>query len=336
VARLRRADPSGPGLTRRRAGRGFVYLDEGGRILREPAHLERIRALVIPPAWNEVWICPDARGHIQAMGTDNKGRRQYRYHDAWRVKRDRDKFDHVLEVAAALPGIRRRCQRHLEEAEPNRERVLAAAVRLLDIGFFRVGGEQYVEENGSYGLATLLRSHARIRGRQVVFDYPAKSGQHRLQGLVDDDVREVVRILKARRSGGPELLAYRERGRWKDVTSADINTYLREVSGLDVTAKDFRTWNATVLAAVALAVSWEADPSRRAQDRAVRRAVCEVADYLGNTPTVCRTSYIDPRVIDLYRAGTTIRPALGRLGSDPGAPLSIHGAAERATLTLLR
>jgi len=299
--------------------------------------LGRIAGLVIPPAWEDVWICPLPNGHIQATGTDARGRRQYRYHDTWRSQRDRHKFDHMLKVAAALPRVRRVCAAHLALDGLGADKVLAAAVRLLDIGFFRVGGAEYAEENGSYGLATLLREHARIAGDEVVFDYPAKSGRERIQSVADAEVRSVVAALKARRGGGAELLAYREAGRWVDVTSADINSYLRRVAGMDISAKDFRTWNATVLAAVGLAVSWQARVSARAQDRAIRRVVCEVAGYLGNTPTVCRTSYIDPRVIDLYRDGTTIRPALDRIGqgAEPGG-LSVQGAVERAVLSMLR
>ena len=339
MPRLRQSDCSGPGLRRRRAGRGFVYLDEDGARVDDVETLDRIRALAVPPAWQDVWICPWANGHIQALGTDAKGRRQYRYHEAWRLRRDREKFDHMLEVAAALPALRRACARDLARPDMPKERVLACAVRLLDVGFFRVGGEEYAEDNGSYGLATLLKKHARVSGEEVTFDYPAKSGNHRVQSVVDPEVRDVIVALRRRRGGGPELLAYRDGRRWVDVRSADINDYLREVSGLDVTAKDFRTWHATVLAAVALAVSWRAPSTTHGRRRAVRRAMCEVAEYLGNTPTVCRSSYVDPRIVDLYLGGSTVRAALERLdaGPDKGSPSSAtHGRVEAAVLNLLR
>ena len=336
MPRLRQSDCSGPGIRRRRAGRGFVYVDEDGARVDDPGTLARIRALAIPPAWQDVWICPWANGHIQALGTDAKGRRQYRYHDAWRLRRDREKFDHMLEVAGALPALRRRCASDLDRPGLPKQRVLACAVRLLDVGFFRVGGEEYAEDNGSYGLATLLKEHARVSGEEVVFDYPAKSGNHRVQSVVDPEVREVVAALKRRRSGGPELLAYREGRRWVDVRSSDINDYLRELSGLDITAKDFRTWHATVLAAVALAVSWRAPSSAQGRKRAIRRAVCEVSEYLGNTPAVCRSSYVDPRVVDLYLDGSTIRAALESLDKAPPQGSATHGPIEAAVLGLLR
>jgi DNA topoisomerase-1 len=335
VSRLRRSDPSGPGLRRCRRGRGFAYLDADGRRVDDPETLARVEALTIPPAWTDVWICAWPNGHIQAVGFDARGRRQYRYHDAWRVRRDAEKFDRILTFAQCLPGMRARCATLLELEGLPKERVLACAFRLLDVGFFRIGGEEYAQENGSYGLATMEKRHTRIVGDKVIFDYPAKSGQHRSQSVVDPAVRDVLAALKRRRGGGPELLAFREHGRWVDLRSGDINQFLRDLSGLDISAKDFRTWNATVLAAVALAVSWAASESPTARTRAVRRAVCEVASYLGNTPTVCRTSYIDPRVVDLYLDGTTIRRSLDNLGTEQPYGLATQGAIERAVLGLL-
>jgi DNA topoisomerase IB len=188
VTRLRRADPSLPGFTRRGAGKGFVYYDDKGRRIADIETLERIKALVIPPAWKEVWICPWPTGHLQAVGIDARGRRQYRYHDHWRVRRDAEKFDHMIEFARALPELRERCCELLAGNQLNRERVLACAIRLLDLGFFRIGGEEYVEQNGSYGLATLCKEHVTIQGSAVTFDYPAKSGKRRVQTIVDDDI----------------------------------------------------------------------------------------------------------------------------------------------------
>jgi DNA topoisomerase IB len=337
VARLRRVDCAGPGIERLRRGRGFAYRWDDGEKVRDEATLGRIADLVIPPAWNDVWICPFANGHIQAVGTDAAGRRQYRYHDDWRVQRDAEKHRRVLTFARRLPAAREQVALDLDERGLTRRRVLAAAFRLLDLGFFRIGGESYAEENGSYGLATMRRRHVTVTGDLVVFDYTAKSGKHRVQAIVDDSVRKVVRALLDRDDPSKELLAYKDRDGWHDVTSADINTYLRDVLGEDVSAKDFRTWHATVLTAVGLAVSTQAPTSESARKRAVSRVVTEVSEYLGNTPTVCRSSYIDPRVIDLYDDGSTIARALERLGAeaDFGQPAT-HGQVEAAVLRLLR
>ena len=337
MPRLRRVDCSVPGLRRRRAGRGFVYLDAAGARVDDPETLARIRALAVPPAWTDVWICPQANGHIQAVGTDAKGRRQYRYHDAWRLRRDQEKFDHMIDFGWALPRLRKTTCLHLDADPLTRQQVLACATRLLDLGFFRIGTEDYAEENQSYGLATMRKEHVAVGpGDLVTFDYPAKSGRQRLQSIVDPDVALVVRALKRRRAGGPELLAYRDGdGRWCDIRSPDINAYVKEVTGGEFTAKDFRTWNATVLAAVALAVS-AGITSATGRKRAVTRAVAEVAHYLGNTPAVCRSSYIDPRVVDRYREGVTIVGALHRLGQDVDfGHLSTQGAVEKAVLALL-
>jgi DNA topoisomerase IB len=336
MARLRRSDPSLPGFTRRRAGKGFVYFDEKGRRIADVEVRERIRALVIPPAWEQVWICPWPTGHLQAVGLDARGRRQYRYHDRWRARRDAEKFEHMVEFGRALPDLRRRCGELLADDGLTRERVLACAIRLLDLGFFRIGGEEYVEQNGSYGLATLCREHVTLHADDsVTFDYPAKSGKRRVQTIVDPDVFAVVAALKRRRSGGPELFAYRRGRHWVDVRSSDINDFVRELSGGEFTAKDFRTWAGTVLAAVALGVAEEAR-SRTARQRAISRAYQEVAHYLGNTPAVCRKSYVDPRVVDRYRAGITIADALSLAADGTDAErCGIHGAIEEAVLELL-
>jgi DNA topoisomerase IB len=312
VAReLRRVCWCDPGITRRRAGSGWVYLDARGRRVTDPGTLERIRSLVIPPAWTEVWICPIPNGHIQAVGLDARGRRQYIYHPRWRVRRDHAKFDRMVAFARALPDLRCAVTEELAcRDDLGRNRVLACAVRLLDEGFFRVGSERYAKENSSFGLATVLKTHVKLqKPSSLLFDYPAKSGQRRIQSIVDAEVFGIVSRLKARRGGGPELLAFQEAGRWVDVRASDINHFIRSQAAGEFSAKDFRTWGATVLAAVALGVSSEVR-SERARDRAVVRAVKEVAHYLGNTPAVARRSYIDPRVIDFYHQGTTIDPAL--------------------------
>jgi DNA topoisomerase IB len=285
---VHRVDVDGPGIRRRRAGRGFTYLHPNGRRVRDRQVVARIKALAIPPAWHDVWICPDPDGHIQAIGIDDRGRRQYRYHPAWREARDRDKHDRAVAMAQALPRLRERVAADLARDDLGRDRVLAAAIRLLEEGLFRVGGESYVTDNGSFGLATLQKEHVRVRaGRVVVFDYPAKSGQRRKVEVEDADVVPVVQALKRRRNGGPELLAYKdEAGRWVDVRSTDVNDYLREVIGEEFSTKDVRTWSGTVLAAIALS-----------KDETVPEAMREVAEQMGNTPAVVRSAYVDPRVV---------------------------------------
>ncbi|MGA5193039.1 DNA topoisomerase IB [Streptomyces exfoliatus] len=334
--RLRTSDPARPGWRRVRHGRGFRYLDERDRPL-PPTDRERVRALAIPPGWRDVWICPWPNGHIQAVGTDEAGRKQYLYHEEFRARQERAKHAHVHEVAAALPALRRAVEHDLARRGLCEERVLACAARLLDLGFFRVGGERYRRGNGSYGLTTLLRSQVRCSRGRVHFDYPAKSGRQVTAALVDPSVYRVVRSLLRRGGGGPQLFAYWQGGAWHEVHADALNAYLRDRSGVDISAKDFRTWHATVLAAVALAVSEEAAAeSPTARRRAVRRAVREVSDYLGNTPAVCRGSYIAPRVLERYAEGVTVAEVLERLGEHGvfGHPAT-QGAVERAVLDLL-
>jgi DNA topoisomerase IB len=336
MARIRRVDCSDPGISRRRRGRSFGYVAPGGEPITDPLLLARIRALSIPPAWRDVWICPIANGHLQAVGTDAAGRRQYLYHKAWRARRDQAKFDHMLEFAHALPLLRERAAAHLAEEGVGRDRVLACATRLLDRGFFRMGTEGYAEQNQTFGLATIRQRHVRLDGDLLTFDYAGKNGKRRLQSVVDPPVAEVVAALKRRRGGGPELLAYRNGRHWVDVRSDDINCYLKEQTGGEFTAKDFRTWNATVLAAVALASSFPQAGSRTGRTRAISRAVKEVAHYLGNTPAVCRASYVDPRLFDRYRSGLTVVGALEQLGRvDELGGLAHQGAIEAAVLDLI-
>jgi DNA topoisomerase I len=334
MPRLRRADCSGPGISRRRAGRGFTYRDEHDRRIDDPEVLARVRELGIPPAWEDVWICPHPNGHLQATGTDAAGRKQYLYHPQWRARRDAQKFDDMVRFARALPALREHVAADLAADHAiTRTRVLACAVRLLDRGFFRIGTEEYSVANESYGLATMRKEHVTVQDDAMVFDYPAKSGQRRVQEVVDPDVADLVAALKRRRGGGAELLAYKHAGRWRDVRSPDINAYLKEATGDDFSAKDFRTWNATVLAAVALAVSGPAQGTKTSRKRAMTRAVHEVAHYLGNTPAVARASYIDPRVFDAYRAGLVIRPELQDVA--PGELPIHHRAVEEAVLDLI-
>ncbi|MEZ5102048.1 MAG: DNA topoisomerase IB [Thermoleophilia bacterium] len=336
MPRLRTSDPSLPGWRRRRRGRGFSYEDERGAPLVDPAALERIRGLAIPPAWREVWICPWPNGHIQAIGVDAAGRRQYLYHPAWREARDAEKFERMLEVARALPRLRAVVAEDLVRDDLPRERVLACATRLLDRCFFRIGGEAYAEENETFGLATLQRRHVQLDPpATILFDYVAKGGVERSQRLTDPGAYAVVEALKRRR-GGHELLAWREGRRWCDVRSSDINRYVREAAGVDATAKDFRTWHATVLGAVSIAVLGAGARSERQQTAAIARAIGEVSHYLGNTPAVCRASYVDPRVFEHFRAGRTIAGALGRLQDLEGDRFDDALAeAERAVVRLL-
>ena len=333
--RLRRSDLTRPGIRRIRAGRAFRYLGPGGQPVR-PEELDRIKKLAIPPAWREVWICPWPNGHIQAVGFDAAGRRQYLYHPRWREKRDKEKHDHVLDFAATLPGARQIVLTRLAGRGLTRERVLSAAVRLLDLGFFRVGGERYAEDNGTFGLATLRREHVSFSGGEIVFSYPAKGGYERVQAVAEPQVVRVIQALRSRRADGSALFAYYQQARWHEVHSQEINLYLKELTGLDVSAKDFRTWNATVLAAVGLAVSPIPRASASSRKRAVARVVKEVSEYLGNTPAVCRASYIDPRVIERYQRGDTIMDALDQLGETQDGALAIQGAIEEAVLALLR
>ncbi len=335
--RLRRADCTGPGIARRRHGRGFRYLDADGDAVDDDEVLERIHELVIPPAWEDVWICPYPGGHIQATGVDAAGRKQYLYHPRWREQRDMEKFEDMVVFANALPRLRRRVDAQLDGGgELDLDRVCACAVRLLDRGFFRVGGEDYAVRNESYGLATMKRRHVAYRDGVLVFDYPAKSGKRRVQAVIDPVVAEVVRDLKRRRGGGDELLAYKRGRRWVDLRSEDINAWLKQATGEDVSAKDFRTWGATVLAAVALAVSEEAAATTTGRKRAITRAIKEVAHYLGNTPAVARASYIDPRVFDRYRDGEVIDYRVLASGAERnGDATAIQGPVEKAVLRLL-
>jgi DNA topoisomerase IB len=305
MARLRRSDCSAAGIHRRKRGRGFSFEDAEGTTITDEETLERIRGLAIPPAWKDVWICLDPVGHIQATGFDEAGRKQYRYHDRWDQRRASQKYQAMREFAAALPKLRRVVRRDIELEGMPRERALATAVRLLDLGFFRVGGEEYAESNESYGLATIRREHVHRDGEEIVFDFPAKSNQRRIQAIGDEAAIAALETMRRRRGGPEDLLAWKEGRRWRDLRSADINEYIQVAIGEEFSAKDFRTWSGTVLAAAALA--GEGKPaSEAAGKRTINRAVKTVAAALGNTPAVCRRSYIDPRVFDRYRDGETI------------------------------
>jgi DNA topoisomerase IB len=325
--RLRRSNLSKPGITRRRRGRGVSYRDADGRPVRDAAALARFRALVIPPAWRDVWISPDPNGHIQATGVDAAGRKQYLYHPAWRASRDDVKFQHALAVAARLPTIRKRLRHDLAERGLTRARVLAAIVCLLDLGAFRIGGEQYANgDDPSYGLSTLRPEHVRgWRGCQLL-EFAGKSGVEHATAVEDPAVCAVLKDLRRHRRGEQRLFAYWDRSarRWHETRADEINAYLREIGGEQITAKDFRTWHGTVRAATELAGAGpERSLSRR--KRVVAAAMRDTAELLGNTPAVARASYVDPRVVDLYHDGVVAE-------ADPDAP---PAAAERAVRRLL-
>ena len=323
--RLRRSDPGRPGYGRRRRGKGWLFVDPKGEPVRDPGELARLRDLVIPPAWQDVWISPYPNGHIQATGIDAAGRKQYLYHPAWRQKRDEAKFDHVLEVAHRLPVLRDRVEHDLTLRGLSRERVLATVTRLLDMGAFRVGSDQYATgEDPTFGVATLRPEHARSRGGCVVFEFPAKGGIEQVRRIEDPQLCQVLTNLRRRRRSQERLFGYWDGRTWRDVRSDEVNDYLRDASGGEMTAKDFRTWHATVLAATELATTG-AQRSATARKRAVAAVMRSVADLLGNTPTVARTSYVDPRVVDLYHDGV-LAPV------DPRMP---REAVEKAVLVLL-
>jgi DNA topoisomerase-1 len=330
VIRLRRVSPTDSGWTRRRQGRGFQYLDQFGAPL--PAeHVARCKALVIPPAWTAVWICPYANGHIQCVGTDARGRRQYLYHPDWRIRRDLAKHDRVLAMAQRLPGAREQVEADLCRDGMPIERALATAFRLLDLGYFRIGSDSYTDENGSYGLTTLEREHVHRKAGRLVFEFTAKSGKDQHIEIADAAVLASVETMRRRRGGGTSLLAYRSGRTWSRVTATEVNSYLKGLLADEVSAKDFRTWHGTVHAAVALAEL--PATSKTGRKKAIVEATRRVAEYLGNTPTIARASYIDDRIIELYQQGKTIRPAMARL--DPDDP-NLQTALERAVIRLLR
>ena len=306
MPRLRRSDPSSVGITRRRSGKGFSYRRIDGGLV-DAADRERIASLAIPPAWTDVWISPHPNGHIQATGVDAAGRRQYLYHPVWREQKDRVKYDRALQLAASLSGARRQVTRALRQDGLTRERVLAGAFRMLDRGSLRIGSEQYVEENGSHGLATLLCRHVVVSGSTIRLEFPAKSGLDWSSTIEDPELARLLRALK-RRGAEERLLVWRDDAdAWHPITPEDINASVKQLTGGDFTAKDFRTLHGTVAAAVSLARQGP-QRSKTAQARAVTKAALAASEVLANTPTIARKSYIDPRVIDRFRHGATIDP----------------------------
>jgi DNA topoisomerase-1 len=332
--RLRRSTVGGPGVRRVRRGRGFSYVDASGGSVTDAATLGRIEELVIPPAWKNVWICPYANGHIQAVGTDAAGRKQYLYHQRWQEERAEEKFDRTLSLAKRLPDWRSQVVTDLKGHGLQRDRVLAVAHQLLDRGYFRAGGEEYANENGSFGLATLQREHVRVHRESVAFDYPAKSGVRRTIELEDPLVVRAVRALMRADTRLQRLLVYRTaEGDWVEVHSNDVNARFREMVGDEFSIKDLRTWHGTVLAAEAFAHSPE-PTSKTAGRRAVSTVMKAVAAELGNTPAVARNSYVDPRVVTAYEEGATIAAAVRRAQTRRSLAVR-QGMIEQATARLI-
>jgi DNA topoisomerase I len=334
AAGLRYVSDARPGIRRRMGPLGFQYIATTGRMIRQKAEIARINKLAIPPAWTDVWICPDPRGHIQATGRDAKGRKQYRYHPQWRVCRDETKYDRMIAFADALPKIRERTNADVAKAGLSREKVLATVVQLLEKSLIRVGNDEYARKNRSFGLTTMRNSHVQVRGGKVRFEFRGKSG---IRHSVDVEDKRLARIVKAcQELPGQELFEYiDDEGERRDVGSADVNAYLKEITGEDFTAKDFRTWAGTVLACTALRGLEEVDSQARAKKNVVR-AIEAVAGVLGNTKAVCRKSYIHPAVIDSYMDGSMLETLSKRAGNAARRKLSRLKPEEVAVLTLLQ
>lgn len=320
VPGLTRSDPHGPGITRERGSGGIRYYDPAGAEVMNPETLHRIGALGIPPAWKDVWISPDPLGHIQATGVDSQGRTQYRYHRVWREQRDAQKFAHMLRFAEALPTLRSATVRDLGGRRLDRDRVTATAVRLIDLGLFRMGGEKYAALDHHYGATTLRKHDVTVMRGGVAFDYIAKEGKRRTITVTDGAVRSVVRALVASDSTSDALFCFQDRDAWRPLRSHEVSGYIATRAGGHFTAKEFRTWNATVLMALLLA-NTDPAPTERSRKSAVTAAVRGVADWLGDTPAVARASYIDPRVIDRYTCD-------GQLAAIPRLPALLPAAAE--------
>jgi DNA topoisomerase I len=320
-----------PGIRRVGSNKRVRYRDAHGRTIRDRAVLERIRSLAIPPAWTDVWICPDEHGHLQATGRDARGRKQYRYHPRWREVRDGVKYGRLIAFAEAVPAIRRHTNRDLAQPGLPREKVLAAVVQLLEKTLIRVGNEEYARQNGSVGLTTMKDGHAKVQGGKVRFEFRGKSG---IEHAIDLEDRRLAKIVKACRDlPGYELFQYVDGdGRRQAIDSADVNSYLREITGEDFTAKDFRTWAGTVLAAQALAEAASFQSQREAK-RNVVRAIESVAKRLGNTKAVCRKCYIHPAILDAYLDGATIQTIKARArqarGSLSGEEAAVVGMIEQ-------
>jgi DNA topoisomerase IB len=323
VAGLVRSDPHGPGITRIRAPDGFRYRDPAGAEVTDAETLDRVRALAIPPAWENVWICADPLGHIQATGTDSRGRTQYLYHRLWREQRDAQKFGHMLRFADALPALRTATVDDLKRRGLNRDRVVAGVVRLIDLGLFRIGNEKYAELDHHYGATTLRKQHVRLTRDGMMFDYIAKAGKHRTIIVRDEVVLPTVRALARIDNGFETLFCYERDDGWHILHSRDVGNYIATRAGGHFTAKEFRTWNATVLMALVLANAGPS-PTPRSRKSVIAASVREVAEWLGDTPAVARGSYIDPRLISRYESD-------GELPTVPARPTVLPAPAEAET-----
>lgn len=333
-AGLRYVNDNRPGITRKRAGQGFRYVAPDGAPVRDARTRERIDRLAIPPAWTNVWICPDPRGHLQATGRDARGRKQYRYHPRWREVRDATKYERMLAFGDALPQIRAQVEEDMRLPPLDRRRVLATVVRLLESTLIRVGNEEYARENRSYGLTTMRNRHVEVDGNEVQFHFTGKSGVRHHVGLKDRRVATVIR--RMRDLPGQHLFEYvAEDGEIRTVDSDDVNAYLREITGQEFTAKDFRTWAGTVLAATMLEEFEQVDSDAQAK-RNIVRAIESVSHRLGNTPAVCRSCYVHPEVIGAYLAGTTIRNVRSMVEEELCERLHDLQPEEAAVLALLR
>lgn len=331
--RLRRSTPDGPGLARTRRGKGFSYCDAQGSPV-DDATQSRIRSLIIPPAWRSVWICPYPNGHIQAVGIDAAGRQRYIYHPQWRIARDEEKYDRVLRLGSLMPGFRRAIDKDLRARGARRERAEAAALRLLDRGVFRVGNEEYVEENGFYGVATLLREHVQFSKETIAFDFPAKSGIRRTLVITDAPLVRALRSPQKNVDQSGRLLVYSEGDSLEPITAEDINARFKSLVGERYSVKDLRTWNATVLAAVAF-VDQDIPRSERKRAQAVSAVMNGLSTALGNTPIMARKSYVDPRVVEAYEAGVTISRAVGR-AEKLTDPAQSHTVIEKAVIRMIK
>ena len=330
---LRYTSDDGPGITRQKRGSSFIYKQPNGAQIRDREILGRIKSLVIPPAWEKVWISTAANGHVQATGRDARGRKQYKYHPKWREQRDESKFEHMLAFARLLPKIRRRVASDLRRKEMCREKIIATVVRLLETTVIRVGNDEYAKQNHSYGLTTMRNRHVKVKKADITFSFRGKSGKYHEITLHDQRLAKIVRACQE--MPGQELFSYIEGGETRHIGSSQVNDYLREITGSNFTAKDFRTWVGTVLAATAFR-EFEEVTSQRQAKKNIGMVIESVAKILGNTPAICRKCYVHPDVINSYLEGETLDSVSQRISDDLKSSLSRLKPTEAAVLALLQ